>query len=251
MLSFWTRRTNKPPTGQKSDNVLPLSKLDTTELSKSSPLPPSEVAGIPSEQQESSQRPSSEPHKQAPPQPISEPYVAATPNPHDNNINEIKAGLRQVESLTQVRLNALATSEHTSERPPAEALFDPATGEQRGAFDTSNLVLPSEGTAPFEHVTAEQASDEVWSHLARIRELQSDIARMHAHMEGIGDNTHVLDLDVDADIDLDSVPTQEEEEAVKRQKEFEKLPRRFTGRSENINAVMTKVRTSNTVNKCE
>ncbi|GJJ09805.1 hypothetical protein Clacol_004029 [Clathrus columnatus] len=245
MLNFWTRRANKPSTGQKTENVLPLSKLDTT-----SPVDESAFSHLelPSEDREFSQTvPSNEPQEsqeqaQSQPQPIPEPYIAATPNPHDSAISEIRNGLRQVESLARPQRSTNAVTEQSpSGDTPTEPLYDPATGEQRGTFDKTHPASPADSAGPFDNVTAELTNDEVWSHLARIRELQSEIAKMHTHMEGVGDTKHVLDIDVDVDIDVDSVPTQEEEEAAKRQKEFEKLPRRFKGRSENIEAVMTKL----------
>lgn len=254
MFNFWTRRARKPSTGQsqKSANVLPLSQLDASGEAKASSSSPVNLAEDPSDQRKleasshiestSSKEPRDE---QATPQPAPEPYVTVTPNPHDSTISEIKTGLRQIEVLTggPRRSEQIQTGEHhpSPDHTLIESLFDPATGEQRGTFESPHPISPTESNPPFDHTASKAANDEVWSHLARIRELQSDIAKLHAHMEGIGDTRHVLDLDVDTDIDVDSVPTQEEEEAVKRETAFKQLPKRFNGRSKNIDSVMSKV----------
>jgi len=166
-----------------------------------------------------------------------ESFVTAVSNPHDDAIADMYAKLLQVEQLTSpTRSRASSVRVPTMEgqtapNPPStEKLYDPATGVERAIFDA---IAPT--------VDPEQLHDEVWTHLTRIRELQSEIARMHMHMAGMGDGIGLNHLDVDADIDVDSVPTQEEEEAAKRQKEFEKLPGRFKGRSDNIGAMMMKL----------
>ncbi|KAF8516570.1 hypothetical protein BU17DRAFT_92685 [Hysterangium stoloniferum] len=230
MFSFWNRKGNKSPSAGKSSNILPQS-VDSSQNVENKPTIPkhSYPTNLPP--------PEDIPPPPAPQAAEPEPYVAAAPNPHDDAIAEVHAKLLQVEQLTSpTRSRASSVRVPTMDGPAApnspftEKLYDPATGVERAIFDA---IAPA--------ADLKQLHDEVWTHLTRIRELQSEIARMHTHMEGMGDGIGLNHLDVDADIDVDSVPTQEEEEAAKRQKEFEKLPGRFKGRSDNIAAIMMKL----------
>jgi len=222
MFSFWNRKGNKSPTAGRTTNPVPT--LDVPRpVTKTSHRQPS----LPLQQETAH-----------PTQAPLEPVVAAVPSPHDAAVSEVHAKLHQVEQLSPTARSSGPSSEHpladasTTPKPPPDPLFDPATGFQRGFFEPE---------APTGSGDSEQLRDEAWAHLTRIRELQSEIATMHMHMEGIGDGSGSTDVEVDVDIDVDTVPSQEEEEAAKREKEFAKLPGRFKGRSDNINAIMAKL----------
>ncbi|KAH9951042.1 hypothetical protein B0H21DRAFT_685694 [Amylocystis lapponica] len=63
-----------------------------------------------------------------------------------------------------------------------EPVYDPFTGGLAG------VIVPPRPERDREPSNAplDQVKDELWAHLARIRELQSEIAGMHVQMEGIG-----------------------------------------------------------------
>lgn len=212
--SFWSRKGNKaPPSAERSATNDTGVQPEASQAFPKSAYPTS----LPS------------PDSPSPAQNAPELIAAAGPNPHDDAILQVEATLSQVDRL--------ATT--TGTQQPAhdaavvqEPLYDPATGVQRGVF---------EAVACADHGLVR---DEVWSHLARMRELQSEIAKMHMNMEGLGEGPGLISVDVDADIDIETVPTQEEEDAARRQREFERLPGKFNGRADNISAMMAKVRLS-------
>ena len=228
MFSFWNRKGNKSP-GHTSNIPLqtPQKPLDLEPSHTSSKIP-----HIPNVLVTDDVPPESIPVEAG-----SEPVVAAVPNPHDAAVDEVYAKLLQAEHLSSTAHPPRPTDPLTETAPPRipspEPLFDPATGELRGFFEAA----AGSGSGEREH-----PSDEVWTHLARIRQIQSEIATMHRRMEGIGDESGTIGVEVDNDVDVDTVPTQEEEEAVNRAKEFDRLPGRFKGRSDNIDSMMAKVR---------
>ena len=237
MFSFWSRKGNKSPAAARPSNVLSQNSQDQdVEL----PRTTSRVPQLPSVPVQGDQ-------SQTIPADIKpEPVVAAVPNPHDAAVSEVHSKLLQAEQLSSATHPPRSTDPLTETvtlpiPPPLEPLFDPATGTQRGLFESAAPGAPGVALSSG-FCDSEQLRDEVWTHLAHIREIQSEIAVMHVHMEGIGDESASIDAEVDNDIDVDTVPTQEEEDAAKRAKEFEKLPGRFKGRSDNIDAMMGKVR---------
>ncbi|THH08342.1 hypothetical protein EW145_g2771 [Phellinidium pouzarii] len=82
----------------------------------------------------------------------------------------------------------------------------------------------------------EEAEDDLWTHLAHIRDLQSEIAKMHSHMEGLGENERLHRPDQTVD---DDTAYAEEGKAA----EFAKLSDRFNGRKDAIDAIMLKLET--------
>lgn len=103
----------------------------------------------------------------------------------------------------------------------------------------------------------DQRRDELWSGLATIRELQSEVASMHVQMEGIGLNDArggKRVAGVASRVHTDTIPVAEEWEepdgaadAVEEQRkrardaEFTNLTETFKGRREAIDAIMNKV----------
>ena len=223
MFSFWSRKGNKSPAAGRSANIGQDVELSTSTVPRPVQVDPSVQAGL-----------------QADTNIVPEATVAVVdPNPHDAAISEVHAKLLQAEQLSSksttypssTAADPLTEPLHPHlPNPSSEVLYDPATGAQRGTFEPAMTAGSCD---------SEQLRDEAWTHLARIREIQSEIAMMHVHMESIGDGA---DTEVDNDVDVDTVPTQEEEDAAKKEKEFERLPGKFKGRSDNIHAMMAKVR---------
>ena len=221
MFPFWNRKTNKSPAvGHTPDPVSKPADLVSEAPSLVYKLP--QHQNFPNAGQEDT----------SPPAPSS-PVVAAVPNPHDAAVNEVHEKVLQIERLTASPISNPLSEASTSSHP--QPLFDPATGAPRGFFEP--IFMGGGGSGD-----SDQLQDETYGHLARIRELQSEIAMMHMHMEGVGDGSDSLEIEVD--VDADTVPTQEEEEVAKRDREFTRLPGRFKGRSDNIDAMMAKVRLS-------
>ena len=220
MFSFWNRKSNKS-TGQPQQSP-------DVELSHT----PSRIIHVPNVPAQEDR-----PAEKIPAEVAPEPVVAAVPNHHDAAVSEVHAKLLQAEQLSStahpLRPTDPLTDATSPQNPSPEPFFDPATGEQRGFFEPVATISSGD---------SEQLCDEVWAHLARIRQIQSEIAMMHRQMEGIGDGGGTIDVEVDNDVDVDTVPTQEEEDAAKRAREFDRLPSRFNGRSDNISAMMAKVR---------
>jgi len=128
----------------------------------------------------------------------------------------------------------------TSSSPPLEQLYDPFTGV------TTGILSPTSSSA-----AAKKSTEDLWVHLARIRSLQADVARLHLTMEGIGlaESTvpHLRStgpraavgerLEDDENADGDGGVEAEK----RREREFERSERRFDGRKEEIGQIMTKV----------
>jgi len=146
-------------------------------------------------------------------------------------------------NTTDVKANALNT------------IYDPFDGSVFG-----NLVSPNRYIVPEAHVTLTEAAsknEELWSHLSRILELQSQIATMHGEMEGIGTKqgdgkgkgkssrsrapSTSRPIGDEAE---EAVGVERDEEAEKnraREEEFAKLTEQFQGRKESINEIMSKL----------
>jgi len=227
MFAFWTRRGNKSPAVGRSENTETELPRTSQDLPQGRTIPRGAYpTSLPSQDNQ-------QPAPSTTPLNTSESLGTPTPNPHDAVIAEVEAKLTQAERLASSTSGSTAPPAHdtpNSSSPPPEPLYDPATGIQRGMFE------------PISCPDNQDTGDEVWGHLAQMRALQSEIAKMHMNMEGLGEGARaMMNVEVDADIDVETVPTQEEEEAAKRQKEFDSLPEKFRGRADNINAMMAKV----------
>jgi hypothetical protein len=127
----------------------------------------------------------------------------------------------------------------SSSSPHPESLHDPFTGGLIGVLTRTS--------------SAKQTGEELWAHLARIRALQAEVAGLHVTMEGIGLGEPAVPrlrsttpravgerLTDNEDSDGDGGSEVEERRAL----EFERAERRFDGRREEIEQIMTKVRFS-------
>lgn len=142
-----------------------------------------------------------------------------------------------------------------------EHIYDPFTGniagvlyprspEQAASVDPDATAGKKKDSLHFD-----QAKDDLWSHLARIRHLQSEIAGMHVHMEGIGTGEggrggpkrpagSVSRMHTDTIGAGDEWVDAEQEATAKakaRDVEFTKLAESFKGRRTAIDEIMSKV----------
>jgi len=264
MLSWFSRNNSKP---QKT----PLSHSDGTE--QEHPQSAAPVSTIP-EKKPTSQDPTHITSTLAPPavtgaspaataptpeqqqqQPKST-FTAAFNTPHDAVLAELQGhdpplradvtpstsalGMQSIDTLPAAASDAPG-SIATSSSPPPEPFYDPFTGVTTGILSPTS---PSSGKQS-------TSTEDLWVHLARIRSLQADVARLHLTMEGIGlaESTvpHLRStgpraavgerLEDDENADGDGGVEAEK----RREREFERSERRFDGRKEEIGQIMTKV----------
>ncbi|KIY45182.1 hypothetical protein FISHEDRAFT_76856 [Fistulina hepatica ATCC 64428] len=132
-------------------------------------------------------------------------------------------------------------------------------------FTSSELYDPYDGSVlgrgePVDPTEAHQRHEELWAHLSRVLALQTDIARMHTEMEGVGAKTdtslkpHLLSakrgramssgtVDDDTVDEDEGVGMDDDEAAMNRahEAEFAKLAGQFEGRKEAIDGIMSKL----------
>ncbi|KAH7917714.1 hypothetical protein BV22DRAFT_1135181 [Leucogyrophana mollusca] len=171
--------------------------------------------------------------------------------------------------------SAIDTSLFTSESVPAqtlpaEVLHDPSTGQRLGSFVP---VVSSGGEIFGAPARGRTGGDELWSHLSRILDLQSEIAGMHVAMEGVGTRSGRArsgstvperekskpmtgtarnprrrggtlggeDDEDEGDGDGDSEYEDSGPEKRKREEEFAQLSERFAERKDAIGSIMNKL----------
>lgn len=156
--------------------------------------------------------------------------------PHDTIVSEMNEKIREIELGSPSRPmpsvdperddgNSQPAGEHTRTRTRmADNVYDLFTGHSMGNY------------VPGEYPESE---DDLWTHLKRIRELQSQIAIMHSQMEGLG--TTERTLRVEQSIGDDEAMNFEEDAKEAKKEEFQKLADRFSGRKDAIDAIMNKV----------
>lgn len=152
--------------------------------------------------------------------------------PHDAIVNEMNEKIREIElaspsrpmsSVDPGRGDENSHSAGTRSRL-ADVVYDPFTGQNIGNY------VP--GDYP-------ESEDDLWTHLKRIRDLQSQIAMMHSQMEGLGTTDRTLR--VEQSIGDDEAMNFEEDAKEAKKEEFQKLADRFSGRKDAIDAIMNKV----------
>lgn len=135
-----------------------------------------------------------------------------------------------------------------SRSPNREAVHDPFSGSIIG------LAIPEERD---DGVDFESTKDDLWTHMAHIREVQSQIANMHVLMEGIGlgpqgkqgtTGRSVPLVQPSADKWEEDEQDEEAEEKKAREQEFARLAEKFNGRREATDNIMNKVRRFNFYN---
>ena len=158
--------------------------------------------------------------------------------PIDSTPSASVLGVQSLDTLPAVTSEAPG-SVVSSSSPPPESLYDPFTGGLIGVLTRTS--------------SAKRSGEELWAHLARIRALQAEVAGLHVTMEGIGLGEPAVPrlrsttpravgerLADDEDSNGDGGSEEEERRAL----DFERAERRFDGRKEEIEQIMTKVRFS-------
>jgi hypothetical protein len=190
-----------------------------------------------------------------PEQPQKHTFTATFNTPHDDALAELQGrapsppaaatpstsagGMQSLDTLPAATPPEPHGSFTSSPLPPlTDPLYDPFTGVTMG------VLSPTSSTA--------QSTEVLWTRLSRIRTLQAEVASMHVTMEGIGlaessmprlrrtaPRTVGERLEDDEDIDGDG----DSEVEMWRAREFERSERRFDGRKERIEQIMSKVGT--------
>ncbi|KAJ7110052.1 hypothetical protein C8R44DRAFT_801263 [Mycena epipterygia] len=192
-----------------------------------------------------------------------------TPSAHDTNGNPNEPPPAPMETSPHDRIlgnlfdNAQTGSENglNGSVPRADtanaAIYDPFDGSFLGS-----LVAPDHNVQPEEHGKLNDVSaknEELWSHLSRVLELQTQISRMHLDMEEIGMNpndpkgkgkgtrsratsvSRVVIDDAEGDEGIGGKRDEEAEKNKAREEQFSKLAGQFRGKKEAINGIMNKL----------
>ncbi|KAF7799278.1 hypothetical protein EIP86_010510 [Pleurotus ostreatoroseus] len=168
--------------------------------------------------------------------------------------------LPPIPSQAELELNADASASASTvlaarAAAGAATIYDPATGSVAFTLPpTDAAASPSVGTGTATSAAHfEEAKDELWSQLGRIRGLQSEIARRHLQMEDIGcengrgggkslkppTRTHTDTIVVGEEWPDPAQAEQEREKALDA--EFDNLTKTFEGRHAAIDGIMEKL----------
>ncbi|KAL5535685.1 hypothetical protein ACEPAF_3779 [Sanghuangporus sanghuang] len=143
-------------------------------------------------------------------------------SPHDAIINQID---NEVGKLQDASGPGQTSPAKLRNRELPENLYDPFDGQSVG------VMVPGEFG---------EEEDDLWTHLAEIRNLQSDVARMHAQMERLGENDRFYAPEETGEEETVNVG---DETKAEKTAEFTKLSDRFSVRKEAIDAIMQKLQT--------
>ncbi|KAH9178791.1 hypothetical protein EDB89DRAFT_2063714 [Lactarius sanguifluus] len=226
MLSWFNRNVTGPPNvpgpepGSKPPVLPPATSSRINDVPTMATTTTAEAGAAPSSEQ---------PQKRA--------FTTALNTPHDAVLAELQGHHPDHDPSARIDPTPSAPgSVVSSSSPPPESLYDPFTGGLIGALT---------GTS-----SSKRNGEELWAHLARIRALQAEVAGLHVTMEGIGLGEPAVPrlrsatpravgerLADDEDSDGDGGSEVEERRAL----EFERAERRFDGRREEIEQIMTKL----------
>ncbi|KAI0734629.1 hypothetical protein C8Q72DRAFT_806972 [Fomitopsis betulina] len=137
-----------------------------------------------------------------------------------------------------------ASASPLSAQPEHVPIYDPFTGALAGVMTPP--VHDPEGGQAMSDTDFDQTRDELWVHLARIRELQSEIAGMHLQMEGVGSSDarsarRAAGATRRATEEWDDPGEAEERSKAMRDAEFATLAETFRGRRVVIDGIMNKL----------
>ena len=140
------------------------------------------------------------------------------------------------------------TSHHRSQSPSRTPLHDPFAGSLIGlSIQDDGDHGHNNGRREFE-----TRKEDLWLHMANVREIQTQIANMHVAMENIGLGHQADQLSVDRVHSTAASEGEKWEDAVEgeddeakekeaREQEFTKMANKFRGRKEATENMMTKV----------
>ncbi|KZT05851.1 uncharacterized protein LAESUDRAFT_701199 [Laetiporus sulphureus 93-53] len=144
-----------------------------------------------------------------------------------------------------------ARSDTSSPVPAPNTVYDPFSGVPIGA--TADTRSDQENEFQAKSAKFDHRKDELWSHLARIRELQSEIAGMHLQMEGIGSVEsrgskrttagagRMATGTIRAPEEWEDTAGAEEQQKTTRDADFATLAETFQGRRDAIDGIMGKL----------
>lgn len=147
---------------------------------------------------------------------------------------------------------------------PFDTVYDPFDGSVLGT-----LTQPDRNIHPEAHVLLTDTAsknEELWTHLSKVLDLQSQIAHLHVDMEGIGTRAGeygkgkskgkgtpskggkprwgrsdtINSVEEDEGVDVKTEADEEERQHREREGEFTRLADQFEGRREGIQEIMTK-----------
>jgi hypothetical protein len=179
--------------------------------------------------------------------------TTAISTPHDAVLTELisqrtdldsNARINEVPDTASLRDEDVTTESRQRTRSPTrEPVLDPFTGSA-----IIGLALPEEDEVDFE-----STKDDLWTHMAHIREVQSQIANMHVVMEGIrlgpqgeqGTTGRSVPLVRPSEGEKweegEDSEDGDAEEKKARELDFSKLAEKFNGRREATDNIMRKV----------
>lgn len=114
---------------------------------------------------------------------------------NDEDMTRIQAGVHAMSMEKAPFVKAMIPGHDSSKRPP-DNYYDPFTGELTAKLtpladgdnkDRERVREDFGGPGSFE---SQHTSSAIWSQLAKIRDLQSNISNMHIQMEGVGVSGH-------------------------------------------------------------
>lgn len=197
------------------------------------------------------------------------------PSSHNRNIDAVheeppislSAGLSTPHDATLAELRDTSSCGQPIRKHPR--LEDPRYAMLNDPFDGSEigtLTLMDTHPSPTQTMSYPGGNtEELWTHLSRVLELQSEIARMHVNMEGIGNKTAdygkgkpkskstrqstkswktpgtSTSNEEDEGVDVNAEVDEEEAKDREREEEFAQLADQFEGRREGINEIMSRV----------
>jgi len=135
-------------------------------------------------------------------------------------------------------------STSASPNPAHDPVYEPFTGALAGVM--TSPVHDHRGSQAMSDADFDHTRDELWAHLSRIRELQSEIAGMHLQMEGIGSSDsrsarRAAGATRRATEEWDDPGEAEELRKAARDAEFATLAETFRGRRAAIDGIMGKL----------
>ena len=151
-------------------------------------------------------------------------------SPHDDVVASLKGQLSHLKGTDATDKPGDRAGQVDSSAPEEaiktrvlENMYDPFSGQSIGLLSPGDF---------------DETHDDLWTHLAKIHELQSQISVMHMHMENLGTGERLARGERSAD---DEAENPEDTAKVAKDAEFAKLADQFTGRKEQIDKLMLKV----------
>jgi len=182
--------------------------------------------------------------------PLERGLTTAVSTPHDAVLAELfphRPGTVLEVPEVASRRDEAETSHHRAQSPSRTPLHDPFAGSLIGLS-----IQEDGGHAQNDRTNPEAKKEDLWSHMANVRDIQTQIANMHVAMENIGLGHQADQISVErmhsAGVSEgekweDAVEGEDDEVKEKdaREQEFAKMANKFHGRKEATENIMAKV----------